>query len=189
MVTFFMGHARRPLESLAVLPVIASLVFVFRSLGLAYQEVAIALAGDDDRNLPQLTRFAALLAVGVVTGLAAIAWTPLAGVWFRGLSGLTPELAGFALVPTRILAVIPGLTVLLSFQRALMVNRGSTGRVTWATVVEVAGVVIALTVAIVGLDAVGAVAAAAALLLGRLAGNLSLVPPMVAVLRGRRGAP
>jgi hypothetical protein len=183
MVTFFMGHARRPLESLAVLPVVLSLVFVFRSLGLAYQEVAIALAGDDERNLRQLTRFAAVLALAVVAGLATIAWTPLAHVWFQGLSGLSPELAAFAAGPTRILALIPGLTVVLSFQRSIMVIRGSTAHVTWATVVEVVGVVTTLAVAIHVLDAVGAVAAAAALLLGRICGNLYLVPPVVPVIR------
>ena len=45
LVTFFMGQSRMPIESLAVLPVINSLVFIFRSMGLSFQEVGIALLG------------------------------------------------------------------------------------------------------------------------------------------------
>ncbi len=51
VVTFFMGHSVASLESLAVLPVVLALVFIFRSLGLAYQEVGIALIGDRSRWL------------------------------------------------------------------------------------------------------------------------------------------
>ncbi|MCP5061704.1 MAG: hypothetical protein GY936_04470, partial [Ignavibacteriae bacterium] len=45
MVTFFIGQSKMPLESLAVLPVINSLVFIFRSAGLSFQEVGITLIG------------------------------------------------------------------------------------------------------------------------------------------------
>ena len=38
LVTFFMGQSRMPIESLAALPVINSLVFIFRSMGLSFQE-------------------------------------------------------------------------------------------------------------------------------------------------------
>jgi hypothetical protein len=178
VVTFFVGNSRMPIESLAVLPVIGSLVFIFRSIGLAYQEVVIALIGDEQEGFGALRTFGILLNVGVAIGLSLIAWTPLAGVWFRDVSGLTDELAAFALIPTRILAVIPGLTALLSFQRAVMVVRNTTNLVTLATIIEVVGAVVVMWVAISFLDAVGAVAAAAALLIGRIGANLYLAPAM-----------
>ncbi|MCK5376144.1 MAG: hypothetical protein KAJ97_03620, partial [Acidobacteria bacterium] len=178
VVTFFVGNSRASLESLAVLPVIGSLVFIFRSLGLAYQEVVIALIGTDHKGYPALRRFAYLLAIAVAAGLCLIAWTPLAGVWFRVVSGLPEELARFALTPTRTLAIIPGLTALLSFQRAIMVVRNTTNGITWATIIEVVGVVAVLWIAISRFDAIGAVAAAAALLLGRIGANLFLVPAL-----------
>jgi len=178
VVTFFVGNSRASLESLAVLPVIGSLVFIFRSLGLAYQEVVIALIGTDHQGYPALRRFAYLLAGAVAAGLCLIAWTPLAGVWFRVVSGLPEELARFALTPTRTLAIIPGLTALLSFQRAIMVVRNTTNGITWATIIEVVGVVAVLWIAISRFDAIGAVAAAAALLLGRIGANLFLVPAL-----------
>lgn len=174
VVTFFVGNSRAPLESLAVLPVVFSLVFIFRSLGLAYQEVAVALLGDAGENRRSLRRFAIGLGTALVAGISLIAWTPLAGLWFRVVSGLSPELAAFAIAPTRILALIPGLTALLSFQRAVHVVRGTTGAITGATIIEVTGVVVVLWLAIGRLDAVGAVGAAAALLVGRFGANLVL---------------
>ena len=178
VVTFFVGNSRASLESLAVLPVVGSLIFIFRALGLAYQEVVIALIGDQHQGYPALRRFAYLLSAGVVAGLTIIAWTPVAGVWFQRISGLSEELALFALTPTRILVVIPGLTALLSFQRAIMVVRNTTNAITWATIIEVVGVIAVLWIAISRLDAIGAVAAAAALLIGRIGANTYLIPAM-----------
>jgi hypothetical protein len=178
VVTFFVGNSRAPLESLAVLPVVSALVFIFRSLGLAYQEVVVALMGDDGENFRPLRRFGLVLGLSVIAGLSLIAWTPLSSLWFRTVSGLSIVLADFALAPARILALIPGLTALLSFQRAVLVVRNTTGGITWATVIEVAGVVLVLWVAISYLDAVGAVAAAAALLIGRIGANLYLAPAL-----------
>ena len=178
VVTFFVGNSRMSLESLAVLPVIGSLVFIFRSLGLAYQEAVIALIGDEQEGFVPLRTFGTLLSFAVAIGLSLIAWTPLAEVWFRDISGLTDELAAFALIPTRILAVIPGLTAILSFQRAVMVIRSTTNRVTWATIIEVVGTIIVMWTAISVFDAVGAIAAASALLIGRIGANLYLAPAM-----------
>jgi hypothetical protein len=178
VVTFFVGNSRAALESLAVLPVVSSLVFVFRSLGLAFQEVVIALMGDDGAGYRPLRRFGLALSAAVVLALSLIAWTPLSTIWFRTISGLTPELAAFALAPTRVLAVIPGLTALLSFQRAILVVRGTTNAITMATVIEVVGVVVVMWLAITQFDVVGAVAAAAGLLIGRIGANLYLVPTL-----------
>jgi hypothetical protein len=178
VVTFFVGNSRMSLESLAVLPVIGSLVFIFRSVGLAYQEVVIALIGDGQEGYVPLRTFGIFLSLGVAVGLSLIAWTPLAGVWFRDISGLTDELAAFALAPTRILGVIPGLTALLSFQRAVLVIRTTTNRITWATIIEVVGVVAVMWISISFFNAIGAVAAAAALLIGRVGANTYLAPAM-----------
>jgi hypothetical protein len=178
IVTFFMGHAPSSLESLAVLPVVGSLVFVFRALGLAYQEASVALIGDRFEGYQPLRRFALLLGAAVTLGLGVIAWTPLSQVWFEQVSGLSPELAAFALTPTRILVLIPALTVLLSFQRAILVNSRATNHVTWATVIEVGLVVGILCLGIFVLHGVGLVVAAVALVVGRLAANLYQVAPL-----------
>jgi hypothetical protein len=182
-VAFFMGHASFALESLAVLPVVNSLSFLFRSLGLSYQEVAIALIAEDDRNVVPVGRFAALLAVGSSAAMALIAFTPLAWIWFRDVSGLSTELTVFALLPTQIVTVLPALSVLLSVQRAILVDNRVTAPITWSTVVEVGSIVGALVLFIAGMDLVGVTAAAIAFVVGRLGGNLYLVPPCARALR------
>jgi hypothetical protein len=175
LVTFFLGRSRAALDSLAVMPVVTSLVFAFRAGGIAYQEVGIALLSDDREGVEALRRFAWILAVTLAGALGFVALTPLAAGWFRVVSGLSPELTRFALPPLYVLAVMPGLEVLLSFQRSQLVHARRTATVTWATVVEVSGIITILAIAVVGLDFVGAVAAAVAILLGRVAANLFLL--------------
>lgn len=46
LVTFFLGQSRFPLESLALFPVVQAFTFIFRSLGMSFQEVGIALMGE-----------------------------------------------------------------------------------------------------------------------------------------------
>jgi len=182
MLTFFMGQARFPVESLAVLPVVNSLSFIFRAMGLSYQEVAIALLGKRFEHVDELGRFAIGLALAASLGLALIGFTPLARLWYETISGLSAELTAFAVTPTRILAPIPAFAVLLSFQRAVLVQGRLTRPITAATVIEVGGIVLALLALTQGLNMVGATAAAVAFVLGRLGGNIYLVPPCLRVL-------
>ena len=183
VVTFFMGRARFPLESLAVLPVIHGLTFIFRAVGLSYLEVAIALLGPRREHFARLRNFAAGLALAATAGLSAIAFTPLADVWFHTISGLSLPLTRFALLPLQILAVFPSLSVALHLQRAVLVHAHRTRPITLATMLEVIGVAGALAVAIHGLDLVGAVAASMAILAGRIIGVACLAPPCARLLR------
>jgi hypothetical protein len=57
VVTFFIGKSRFAIESLAVLPVVNSLVFIFRGLGLSYQEVGVALLGERYEEYTPLRNF------------------------------------------------------------------------------------------------------------------------------------
>jgi hypothetical protein len=182
MVTFFVGQSRLALESLAVIPVINSLVFLFRALGLSYQEAAIALMGDKNEHYKPLRNFAVMLGLAASGGLALIAFTPLSRLWFEGISGLTPDLSRLAALPVMILSAIPALSVLLSLQRAVLVKDKRTLPVTGGTLIEVGGIVIVLLVTIHGLDMIGAVAAALALLLGRIGGNAFLIRPCARVI-------
>ena len=180
LVTFFLGQSRHALESLAVLPVINSLVFIFRTPGLSFQEVAIAMIGRSWDNLSLVRRFAGVLGMGASLGLGLIALTPLSRVWFETVSGLSPELTGFALLPVRILVLMPALSVLLSLQRSLQVARRRTGPVTWASLVEVTGILLVLALTLRWGDWIGATAAATAFMIGRLGSNIYLLPGLAA---------
>lgn len=177
-VTFFMGQARESLESLAVLPVINSLGFIFRAPGLALQEVAIALLGRGEAQREPVRRFATRLALLLSGGLALLAFTPLSGIWFAQVSGLSPALADFARVPLMLQVAIPWLVVLNAYQRASLVVARVTRPITWATAGEVVAVVLLLALGVQGLDLAGAVAASLALFGGRAVGVLGLWPAL-----------
>ena len=185
IVTFFMGQARFTLESLAVLPVIHGLTFVFRSIGLSYLEVAIALLGRQREHFQKLRNFAYGLAVISAVGLSAIAFTPLSIVWFHDISGLTMSLTTFATLPIQILACFPVMSVALHFMRAILVHARQTQTITWATVAELIAVTVVLTLTINRLDMVGAVAASVALLVGRIVGVAWLIRPTRAIILSR----
>jgi hypothetical protein len=174
LLTFFMGNSVRPVQSLAVFPVVHALGFFFRSMGLAYQDAAIALMGDRLERLPDVKRFAVSLGAATSAALGLVAFTPLSDVWFMGISGLTRELAAFASTPTALLVPLPALSVLLSLQRAILVQNRRTRPITVASAVEVGAVAVGFVTLGWGIGLVGATAAFGAFLLGRTAGNLYL---------------
>ncbi len=175
MLTFFMGRARAPLESLAVFPVVHALSFLFRTVGISYQEAAIALMGREPSHRPAVARFAVVLALGAAAGLALVAFTPLFGVWFESVSGLTPDLARYAKAPAMILVPLPALAVWLSYQRAVLVLGRRTPAITAATALEV-GVIAAVFAGVGwGLDLAGVTAAALSFLAGRILSNLYML--------------
>jgi Na+-driven multidrug efflux pump len=183
MLTFFMGRSVSPVESLAVFPVVNSLSFIFRSLGLAFQDAAIALIGRDGEHREELGRFALWLGGGATAVLAAIAFTPLAVVWFETVSGLEPALARFAYAPTRLAVPMASLSVLLSLQRAVLIKTRRTRPITVATFVE--AVLIAGTFAVGGwgLGWVGVTAAFAGFAVGRAGATAYLAVPLRRSLR------
>lgn len=177
LVTFFIGSSRMAIESLAVLPVITSLIFIFRSVGLSYQEVGIALIGENKSGYKKLRNFAVMLASVLIFISSLIGFTPLSALWFEKISGLSKELSGFSLVPYRIIAVMPALTVFISFQRAMVMISKKTSSITGATISEVSGIVIIMLIMLNVFDSVGAVAATTAFIIGRLSANTYLMKP------------
>ena len=183
LLTFFMGRSVSPVESLAIYPVVHSLSFFFRSVGFAYQDAAIALIGERFEHYRELRRFCFTLGAVTTAGLALVAFTPLFQLWFTVLSGLTPELTSFALIPARIIVPLPFLSVLLSFQRAILVEGRRTQHITWASVIEVTTVAVLFLTLGFGFEVVGATAAFTAFVGGRLLSTVYLVPGCASVLR------
>jgi len=183
LVIFFVGQSRMAVESLAVLPVVTSFVFVFRALGLSYQEVIIALIGEEKEGFKLLLKFALLLAGILVSVLGLFAFTPLADFWFKTVSGLSISLADFAKLPLMIMFFFPALTVLISIQRGLLVFTKNTKPITVGTLTEFLTIVISLIILVNYLDLVGAVAATIAFVVGRLASNLYLMSSSISSLK------
>lgn len=177
LVTYFLSQGRLSIESLAIFPVLNSLVFIFRSFGFSYQEVGIALLGNDYKNYQPLKSFAFKLGLSTTVALALVAFTPLSMLWFHYVSGLSDILANLAILPLSVLILMPALTTLLSWQRSFLVKAGCTYPITIATGLEVFILMLVLYVGINLWGMVGINAAAFALLLGRISANIYLFIP------------
>jgi progressive ankylosis protein len=174
ILTFFMGRAPDPVESLALFPVVMALYFLFGTLGLSYQEATIALLGRNGEHREILGRFGVGVALGASGMLALIAFTPLARLWFEGVSGLSPEFATLAFVPIQIACLAPAFTALGGFQRAVLVRARRTRPITVASAVEVSGIALLFPLLAGGLGWMGVTAAMGAFVGGRGLGVLFL---------------
>lgn len=175
LTTFFLARGRLPLESLAVLPVIVGLAFVFRTAGIAMQEVVIALVGDAGENRRVLSRFSLRVGAASAAALAAVVFTPLAPFWYRTVSGLEPDLAAFALLPGALLVLLPFLESVLACQRGVFVKAHRTAPISVAVAAQLAVTAAVFTLMIMGLKTVGASAIGPALTAGYAAGAAVLV--------------
>lgn len=111
------------LESLAVWPVVTGLVFIFRSLGIAFNEVVVALL-DEAGSSAMLRRFNLILSLATTVGLFLIAATPLSEIYFTRFTALSPELARLAQTGLWLALPLPALSVIQSwYQGAILFGR------------------------------------------------------------------
>jgi hypothetical protein len=115
------------LESLAVWPVITGMIFILRSLGIAFNEVVVALLDIPD-SYPTLRRFASLLTFITTASLFIIVATPLSRFWFLQISALPAELGTMAERALWIALPLPALSVLQSwYQGAILYGQRTRG--------------------------------------------------------------
>ena len=122
------------LSSLAAWPVVTGLVFMLRSMGMAYNEVVVALL-DEPGSTRSLRRFTVILTGIATLLLLIITATPLADIWFRQLQGLSPRLADLALAGMWIALPMPGLNVIQSWFQGVILHGQRTRGITEAVVV------------------------------------------------------
>ncbi len=123
IVSATLSHMPLSLESLAVWPVIIGLIAMFRNLGIAFNEVVVALL-DRPGSWRNLRRFTGLLAVSTTGLLLLIALSPLSKIWFVRITALDPDLAQMALLSLWIAIPLPALGALQSwFQGAILHSR------------------------------------------------------------------
>ncbi len=115
------------LASLAVWPVVNGLVFMFQGLGVAYNEVVVALL-DEPGSSHNLRRFTILLSTVTTIALFMLAATPLSKLWFVQISALPPHLADLAQKAIWIALPLPALSVMQSwFQGTILHGRQTRG--------------------------------------------------------------
>ncbi len=123
-----------PIQSLAVWPVISGLAFMVRSLGIAYNEVVVALL-DRPGSAHNLRRFADYLAVGSTILVLLVAVTPLSSFWFIRFSGLSPELANMANIAIWLALFWPAINVYQSWFMGAIVHSHKTRGIPEAVIV------------------------------------------------------
>lgn len=122
------------LPSLAAWPVVSGLIFMLRGLGVAYNEVVVALL-DEPRSVKSLRRFALWLAGFTTIALLILAATPFSQVWFERVSALSPELAGLARQALWIGLLLPALNVFQSWYQGAILHSRSTRGISEAVVI------------------------------------------------------
>lgn len=115
------------LSSLAVWPVVTGLVFMVRGLGIAFNEVVVALL-DEPGAFKVLQRFTGILIAVTTAILLLLAATPLSGLWFRVVSALPADLAALAISAMWFALPLPAFSALQSwFQGRLLYSRRTRG--------------------------------------------------------------
>jgi hypothetical protein len=131
-----------PLSNLAAWPPVNGLIFMSRSVGIAFNEVVVSLSGRPGAR-PALTRFALQLALVTSALLALVAFTPMSDVWFSSVSGLDPALLEVARASLPFGILMPGLTVLVSLYTGFLVQAHRT-----SAIPESVGLCLVVTVAV-----------------------------------------
>jgi hypothetical protein len=122
------------IESLAAWPVVMGLVFIFRSLGVACNEVMVALL-DENGSYFSLRKFAVWLSILTSLSLLILAATPLADFWLHRISALNAPLAEMARLALWLAIPLPALTVSQSYFQGTILHSKQTRGITESVVI------------------------------------------------------
>jgi len=125
------------LASLAVWPVVTGLIFMLRSLGVAYNEVVVALL-DEPGSSQNLRRFTGMLSTATTAALLLLAATPLSEFWFVQVSALSPHLADLAQKSVWVALPLPALSVLQSWYQGAILHGRQTRGITESVIIYLA---------------------------------------------------
>lgn len=137
LLSVFISRLPAPIESLAVLPVVNALLFVFRSFGFSYQEVGIAFVGQDKNTYPVVRRVGLWITIGTTAAMLIVSFTPLLGWLYEHVFALKTSLVSMAILPTQLLIIIPMTAAMYSLQRAVMITSRRTIHVSISMIIEV----------------------------------------------------
>lgn len=132
-----MGRMPQALQSLAAWSPLVGLIFMFRSVGIAYNEVVVALL-DEAGAVRQLRRFTASLVVAATILLSLVTCTQLSAIWFNVAQGLSLPLADMARRGLWLALPLPALSVLQSWYQGVILHGQRTRAITESVVLYLA---------------------------------------------------
>lgn len=156
------------IPSLAVWPVLGGFLFALRSLGVAYNEVVVAIL-DQPRSYYNLNRFTNILAIVTTALLVIVAATPFSSLWFEKVSALSPELSYLAKSAIWLAIPLPALSVYQSWFQGAIVYGRQTIHITISVCIYLVSIALVLGIGISSGAVAGIYAGIAALTLGFLA--------------------
>jgi len=168
-----MSRMPSPLESLATWPAYHGAVFLFRALGLAFNEVVVALAVGNTA-VAALRGFSWKLAALASALLALVTFSPLATLWFESWNDLDPQLATLGASAMTFALALPALSVMQSFYGGLLVRAHHTRAVTESVALSLGVTTLGLALCVRFSHFQGLPAASAMMTLGNLAQTLWL---------------
>lgn len=174
MASAAMSRMPNAIESLAIWPVINGIVFAFRSVGFALNEVVVALL-EKPGSMAALQRFTLILAVCMSLFLVLIAATPLGNFWFGTISALEPRLVALGMVGLWLSTLLPGLTALQSLHQGAIVHSHRTRGITESMIVYLVTISAALLAGIAQSRLPGIYVAIIAMVIGNAAQLLWLM--------------
>jgi hypothetical protein len=155
------------LASLAAWPAVHGFLFIPRGVGMALNEVVVALLPEPGASRA-LWRFTLQLALVLIVLTALFALSPLSASWFGTLSGLTPELARISVVAVLCALPLPACSTLQSWYQGVLVHERRTRGVTEAVVLCLLTAALALALGVAWQGLTGIYLAQGALALGGL---------------------
>ena len=134
------------LESLAIWSVISGLLFIFRSPGVAYNEVMVALLEVQDSK-PVLKKFARNIALAVTAVILVFVLTPLSSLWLQYVAALPVDLIQTGRMALVLAIPLGVLSVYISYYQGFLVHSAVTK--------SVAESVVAFLISMIGILMVG----------------------------------
>ena len=145
LVAFSLARLERPTQSLAAWPMVFQIMLMSRATAFALPETVIALTKGEKTFRP-LRRFTYVLFAANTLVMILFVFTPLARFYLRGVQDATPAVTELALAGLALFVPLPGLTILVSWVRGLLIKRRATQVVNAGMVVNLVVTVIVLAV-------------------------------------------
>jgi len=122
-----------PLLSMAAWPALHGMVFMTRSLGMAFNEVVVTLLGEPGA-VAALRRFQRILSLGTMAVLALLALPPVAHFWYGTVCDLPADIAALCVLGTALSVLMPGYAAQQSLYQGALVRARTTRPITEAVV-------------------------------------------------------
>jgi hypothetical protein len=164
LITTALARGVNPIQDLAAWPVVNSMLFILRAPAVALPEAVIALYTSPEREKPR-GQFSQGVGMALSGILLIMGVTPLAGLYFTRLIGVSPALTETAVSGAQAGVFLPLMTALLYYYRGILTAQKLTVPITVGMVVELIVMAIVLLGGIF-LNISGVIAAAAALTAG-----------------------